>query len=66
LHTAYRNDKINDIANPAKQHLDMYHKSKESTDWNNREISLDFLEKRSFKHDKIKLDIETGEGKYSL
>lgn len=66
LHTVYRNDKVNDMANPVKQHPGMYCKSKGGTDWNNGEIALEFLDKKRFKHDKIKLDIETGEGKYRL
>lgn len=66
LHTVYRNDKINDMANPAKKHLGIHNKSTIKTDWNNREISLEFLDKKKFKHNKIKLDIETGQGQYRL
>ncbi|MDE7201695.1 MAG: hypothetical protein K2O91_07280 [Lachnospiraceae bacterium] len=66
LHTVYRNDKINDMANPVRQHLCTHRKSISGTDWNDSEISLEFLDKKRFKHDKIKLDIETGEGEYCL
>lgn len=66
LHTAYRNDKVNDMVNPVKQHLAMHYPNKSRTDWNKEEIALDFLNLISFRHDKIKLDIATGEGEYSL
>lgn len=66
LHTVYRNDKINDIVNPLKMHLSIHCKDKDNTDWNNKEITLDFLDKQKFKHHKIKLDIETGKGIYNL
>ena len=66
LHTVYRNDKINDMANPVKQHSGIRHKNRTMTDWNDKEVSLEFLDKKRFKHDKIKLDIETGVGKYCL
>ncbi len=66
LHTVYRNDKINDTANPVRQHPGIRHKSRSMTDWNDEEISLVFLDKKRFKHDKIKLKIDTGEGQYCL
>lgn len=66
LHTVYRNDKINDMTNPVKQHLPMHRKDKRNTDWNDRNIALDFLDRKRFRHDKIKLDVETGEGVYSI
>lgn len=66
LHTVYRNDKVNDMVNPVKQHLGKQYSNKSRTDWNKEEIALEFLERKSFRHNKIKLDIETGEGKYSL
>lgn len=64
LHTVYRNDKINDMSNPVRQHPGARHKS--NTDWNDGEISLEFLDRKRFRHDKIKLDIETGAGEYRL
>ncbi|MDE7184857.1 MAG: hypothetical protein K2O40_10385 [Lachnospiraceae bacterium] len=66
LHTVYRNDKINDMANPVKQHLTTHCKDRKRTDWNDRNITLNFLDRTHFRHDKIKLDLETGEGAYSL
>lgn len=66
LHTVYRNDKINDMANPVRQHLSIHKKSISRTDWNDGEISLEFLDKKRFKHNKIKLNSDTGEGKYCL
>ena len=66
LHTVYRNDKINDMANSIRQHLGVYDKNKSKTDWNDGEISLGFLDRQKFRHYKIKLNIETGEGKYYL
>lgn len=61
LHTVYRNDKIIDMANPVKKHLTMHCQDVRRTDWNDRTIALDFLDRDYFKHDKIKLDVETGE-----
>lgn len=66
LHTVYRNDKINDMANPVRLHPGMARKIANRTDWNDMEISLEFLDQKRFRHDKIKLDLETGEGKYCL
>lgn len=66
LHTVYRNDKVNDMVNPVKQHLGTHYSKKSKTDWNKEEIVLEFLNRKSFRHDKIKLDIVTGEGEYSL
>lgn len=66
LHTVYRNDKINDMTNLVKQHLPMHRKDRRRMDWNDRSIALDFLDRKHFRHEKIKLDVETGEGVYSL
>ena len=73
LHTVYRNDKINDMANLAKKHFCLHCKNEnrsnyntEKSDWNDVEISLKFLDRKKFKHNKIKLDLETGTGKYNL
>ena len=44
----------------------MHRKDKRNTDWNDRNIALDFFDRKRFRHDKIKLDVETGEGEYSL
>lgn len=66
LHTVYRNDKVNDIANPEKQHPITHSKTRQNTDWNDNEITLEFLDRNCFRHDKIKLDIATGNGEYCL
>lgn len=58
LYTVYRNDKINNMTNPVRQHLSIHNKSISRTDWNDGEITLEFLDNKRFKHNKIKLNIE--------
>lgn len=71
LHTVYRNDKLNDAANPAVLRKKLHDKSAGSkdsagSDWNSRQISLEFPQGVLFSHHKIKLDIENGTGEYTL
>ena len=71
LYTAYRNDKIRDAANPAKQRLQMHDRqreisSTEESDWNQQMVAMDFPEIVSLEHHKIQLDIEDGTGAYAL
>lgn len=71
LYSAYRNDKINDFANPGKQRYQMYKKAspeykEKECDWNKQLIKLDFLGKREFWHHKIRLNPEDGRGSYAI
>lgn len=71
LYSAYRNDKINDFANPGKQRYQMYKKAspeykEKECDWNKQLIELDFLGKREFQHCKIPLNPENGRGSYAI
>lgn len=71
LYTVYRNDKLNDAANPGKLHYQMHMngsqaKTSDCQDWNEKRIVLDFTEDISAEHHKIKLDIENGTGECEL
>lgn len=71
LYTVYRNDKLNDAANPGKlrYHMNMngsQAKNPGCQDWNEKKIVLDFAEDISVEHHKIKLDIENGTGECEL
>lgn len=71
LYTVYRNDKINDAANPAKAHLEMHTKGgrpkdSEVSDWNVNKVLLNFTEDINMVHQKIPLDIKTGKASYQL
>ena len=70
LYTVYRNDKLNDAANPARLRCNMHKKENlpeiDYSDWNEARITLDFVEDVAGKHHKIKLDIESGMGEYDL
>lgn len=69
VYSAYRNDKINDTANPARLRLQMHQRIQpqehsDHLDWNNQRVKLDFLGKETFLHCKIQLNIENGHGEY--
>ncbi len=70
VYTVYRNDKINHMANTVKARLRMHEPNrfmqKETGGWNEKELAVDFLGRRSLVHQKIKLDIESGEGSFQL
>lgn len=71
LYTAYRNDKIRDAANPAKQRLQMHDRQSETSstkdqDWNQQMVTIDFPGIVHLEHYKIQLDIEDGTGAYAL
>lgn len=71
VYSVYRNDKLNDYANPAKAHYKIHMKcgeraKPEESDWNQEKLELDFIGKREFVHSKIRLDVENGEGRYSI
>ena len=71
LYTVYRNDKLNDAANPGKLRYQMHMngsqvKTPDCQDWNEERIVLDFTEDISAEHHKIKLDIESGTGECEL
>lgn len=70
VYTVYRNDKINHLANTVKERLRMHdrdkNRPKETSDWNKKELEVDFLGKHLLIHQKIKLDIESGEGSFPL
>ena len=69
LYSVYRNDKINDSANPARTRLQMYEgngKTNRQTDWNHEKIKLEFPGVQKFSHHKVKLDIETGTAVYQI
>lgn len=71
MYSVYRNDKLNDYANPAKLRYHMHQQncdriSEECKDWNEKEVVLDFLDKEKFVHNKISLDIEDGTGEYTI
>ncbi|MCD7812815.1 MAG: hypothetical protein LUH20_01955 [Lachnospiraceae bacterium] len=76
VYSCYRNDKIDDSTNPAKQRLrmtDVTERSSETqmsasdTDWN-EEFLLIPLSQDTVRchHQKIKLDVETGKGNFTL
>lgn len=62
LYSVYRNDKINDYANPVRVRMTMHENQRNTTDWNEENIILDFLEERQFEHHKLPLDVEHGTG----
>lgn len=71
LYSVYRNDKINDYANPGKLRYQMNKRDsteylKEKCEWNSRKVKLDFLGEREFVHHKIVLNLEDGEGSYAI
>lgn len=71
FYSAYRNDKLNDYANPGKMRYQMYrHKTKllpqDCRDWNEESIAFEFLGTREFMHKKIQLELETGKGVYAV
>ena len=71
VYTVYRNDKLNHVANPAKLRCEIHERdrradSKEQAEWNAKSVEISFVDVIQLEHHKIKLDIETGEGKYSL
>ncbi|NBK93490.1 hypothetical protein D5278_16150 [bacterium 1XD21-13] len=71
MYSAYRNDKINDYANPGKQRYQMHKRvslehSQKRCDWNAPMIELDFLGKREFHHHKVQLNPEDGKGSYAV
>ena len=71
LFSVYRNDKLNDFSNPAKQRLNMHERGSKShlednTDWNKNDLTFDFLDTITCTHQKIQLNIENGTGEYRL
>lgn len=74
VYTVYRNDKLNDYANPAKSRMQMHkaysEKSGELLDakreWNAANVSLDVAGIYDYPHKKIKLDVQTGFAEYEL
>ncbi len=71
LYTAYRNDKINDVANPAKIRTGLHEKGSErmsakERDWNGEKVKIDFLEAEYLQHIRIPLDIADGKGQMKL
>lgn len=71
LYTVYRNDKIRDAANPAKQRLQMHDRQSETSstkdqDWNQQMVAIDFPGIVPLEHHKIPLNVEDGTGIYEL
>lgn len=69
LFSVFRNDKLNDFSNPAKQRLYMHeHRnlSQKHKDWNDEKIKFEFLDSMLCTHKKIQLHIEDGTGEYIL
>lgn len=71
LYSVYRNDKINDYANPGKLRYQMHNRistenSEEKCDWNASKVKLDFLGEREFMHHKVALNLEDGKGSYAI
>ncbi len=71
LYSVYRNDKINDYANPGKLRYQMNKRgsaeySRERCDWNARKVRLDFLGEREFVHHKVALNPEDGKGSCAI
>lgn len=71
VYTVYRNDKLNQQTNSVKQRMEMYEKKDLRTviarnEWNAENVLLEVDKKYICKHTKIKLDVETGEGIYTL
>lgn len=71
LYTVYRNDKINNPANPVSIRCQMYDNAKavgndDCKDWNEERICIELVESISAEHHKIPLNIESGYGEYQL
>ena len=71
LYTAYRYDKINDVANPVKLRTGLHEKGSERTqtkesDWDDEKVKIDFLETEYLQHIRVQLDIEDGRGRVKL
>ena len=71
VYTVYRNDKLNQQTNSVKQRMEMYEKKNLRTvtarnEWNAENVLLEVDKKYICKHTKIKLDVVTGEGVYTL
>lgn len=69
IYTVYRNDKLNDAANPVSLRCQIHEKAhgnkkdkKEIMDWFQEQVALELFENISLKHQKIKLNIENGTG----
>lgn len=67
LYTAYRNDKINDVANPVKLRPGLHERDSEGMsarrgDWNEEKVRIDYLDTECLRHIKIPLDIADGKG----
>lgn len=71
LYTAYRNDKINDMANPVKIRRGMHERdlqdiSAKGNDWNEEKVRIDYLDTDYLRHTRIPLDIADGRGRAAL
>jgi len=71
VYTVFRNDKLNQSMNPARLRQRMYERVPDQsgrvcTDWNEEKVIFDFLGEKEFRHRKIKLDIESGDGIFCL
>jgi len=71
LYTAYRNDKINDAANPIKLRAGLHERGSEElaakgSDWNEEKVRIDFLDVGYLRHIRIRLDITNGRGHAKL
>lgn len=71
LYTAYRNDLINNEADPVAIRCEMHEKKHDEErprddDWNNEFISLDFLGELKLSHRKVKLQVDNGMAKILL
>lgn len=70
VYTVFRNDKLKNMANTARERLKMYERDKKDCedydDWNGNTIMLDFLGRNEFMHQKVKLDIESGKGSFQI
>ena len=71
LYTAYRNDKINDMANPINLRSGLHEKgakeisARGNCDWNKEKIRIDFLDTACLRHTRIPLD-DSGKATASL
>lgn len=71
LYTVYRNDKINDAANPIKIRLELHEKnpggmSATESDWNAEKVRIDYLDTTYLQHTRIPLDLADGKGQIKL
>ena len=69
MYSVYRNDKINNYTNLAAERLQMHERGKRREicrDWNQPQVTLDFLGPETFDHHKIMLDVQSGERQYVL